>query len=272
MMAHITTEAIVLKSMRWGEADRIVTFFSYKLGKVRGIAREARKMKNRFGGALEPFTCVNLTLLDKRNDSLASISAINILEDFTGLRENLEGISAAARMVSLVEGLTADRDPSHQVFHTLREGLRALVDSEDHILTTLIFQIHVLTHAGFRPQVDHCASCGKGVGLPLAKFSSTAGGLLCPGCVQSSWDYCLPMSSGSIAFVQQARRMRFDLALRLKAEGQVRKELEEIIDTYVRVVVDKPLPAVDFLAAETSPVYGKMNETSVVEKAKAYEY
>lgn len=266
-MAHITTKAIALKSIRWGEADRIVTFFSYKLGKVRGIAREARKMKNRFGGALEPFTSVNLTLFDKRSDNLASITAINILEDFSRLRENLGRISAAARMVSLVEAITADRDPSHQLFFILREGLRALVESEDHSLTTLIFQIHVLTHAGFRPQIDHCASCGKDFGKRLPRFSPSAGGLLCQGCDQASWDYCLEISPGSVAFVNQARRMRFSVALRLKAEGHMRRELEDIIDTYARAVVGRRLPAIDFLAAEPLAVYGMANEQSVVEKA-----
>jgi len=254
-MAHITTEAIALKSMRWGEADRIVTFFSYKLGKVRGIARGARRIKSRFGGSLEPFTHVNLTLFDKRNDSLATISHVDILDHFASLREDLEQMSAAARMVSLVEGITAERDPSHEMFRLLQAGLHALGESEDHILTTLIFQIHVLTHAGFRPQVDHCASCGKDVSSRITKFSPSAGGLLCQMCEHASWDTCLPMSPGSVAFVQQARRMHFGLASRLKAEGQVRCELEEIIDTYARAVVDKPLPAMDFLAAEPLPVY-----------------
>jgi DNA repair protein RecO (recombination protein O) len=266
-MAHITTDAIALKSIRWGEADRIVTFFSYKLGKVRGIAREARKMKNKFGGALEPYTSVSLTLFDRRHDDLATISAIHIVEDFSGLRENLERISAAARMVSLVDAITADRDPSHQLFGILREGLQALVESEDYSLITLIFQIHVLTHAGFRPQVDHCASCGKDFGTRPPRFSPSAGGLVCQGCDQASWDYCLEMSPGSIAFVQQARRMRFALALRLKAEGHMRRELEDIIDTYARAVVGKRLPAIDFLAAEALPVYGRTNEISIVEKA-----
>jgi DNA repair protein RecO (recombination protein O) len=266
-MAHITTEAIALKSMRWGEADRIVTFFSYKLGKVRGIARGARRIKSRFGGALEPFTCVNLTLFDKRNDSLASISHVDILEHFASLREDLERMSAAARMVSLVEGITAERDPSHEMFRLLLAGLHALLESEDHVLITLIFQIHVLTHAGFRPQIDHCATCGRNFGVQNPRFSPSAGGLLCQACEQGSWDNCLPMSPGSVAFVQQARRMRFGLATRLKAEGQVRCELEEIIDTYARAVVDKPLPAIDFLAAEPSPVYDMKSDDSVVENA-----
>ena len=265
-MALITTEAIALKSLRWGEADRIVTFFSYKLGKVRGIARGARKMKSRFGGALEPFTCVNLTLFDKRHDSLGSISHVDILESFASLREDLGRMSAAARMVSLVEGITADRDPSHTLFRTLREGLRALRASEDHALTTILFQIHVLTLAGFRPQIDHCASCGQDFGSRIPRFSPSAGGLLCQSCDQASWDSCLPMSPGSVAFMQQARRLRFALALRLKAAGQVRRELEDIIDAYARAIVGTRLPAMNFLAAEPSPVYGTVDDHSVMER------
>ncbi len=267
-MALISTEAIVLKSLRWGEADRIVTFFSWKLGKVRGIARGARKMKSRFGGAIEPFTYVNLTLFDKRNDSLASISTIDIIESRALLREDLERMIAAARMASLVDGIAAERDPSLELFHTLRDGLQALIESEDYSLTTLIFQIHVLTHSGFCPQIDHCASCGKIFGSMMPRFSPSAGGLLCHACDQASWDYGLMMSSGSIAFVQQARRLRFELALRLNASGQVRRELEGIIDTYARSVVGRRLPAIDFLAPEPVSIYGMVKENSVVKRAQ----
>ena len=100
-MALVTTKAIVLKSMRWGEADRILTFYSLQLGKVRGIARGARRMKSRFGGMLEPFSSINLTFFNKRNDSLGSISHIDSLESFSPLRESLEQIWAASRMVAL---------------------------------------------------------------------------------------------------------------------------------------------------------------------------
>ena len=266
-MALITTEAIALKSLRWGEADRIVTFFSDKLGKVRGIARGARKMKSPFGGALEPFTSVNLTLFDRRNDSLATISNIDIVESPAALREDLARMTAAARMVSLVDGIAAERDRSQELFHTLRDGLRALAQSDDYALITLIFQIHVLTHTGFCPQMDHCATCGKDFDRRMPRFSPLAGGLLCPACDQASWDYCFPMLPGSIAFVQQARRLRFAVALRLNAEGQIRRELENMIDTYAGTVVGKRLPPMDFLAAEPSPVYGIANEKPLVENA-----
>ena len=268
-MALITTDAIVLKSMRWGEADRIVIFFSRKLGKVRGIARGARRMNSRFGGALEPFTYVNLTVFDRRNDSLASISHVEILENFTALREDLQRMSAAARMVSVVEGMTADRDPSHELVCALQGGLRALCESRDLILTTLIFQIHVLTLTGFRPQIDHCASCGQNIEVRSLKFSALAGGLLCQACEQASWDSCIAISPGSVAFIQQARRMRFPVARRLNAVGQVRDELEKMIETYVRMVVNKRLPAMDCLATDPSPANGMMDGRAVAEQASA---
>ena len=197
---------------------------------------------------------MNLILFDKRNDSLASISAIDIIESHASLREDLECITAAARMASLVDGIAAERDPSPELFYTLRDGLKALIESEDHSLTTLIFQIHVLLHSGFCLRIDHCASCGKFFDSMMPRFSPSAGGLLCQVCEKASWDHCLIMSSGSIAFVQQAWRLRFELALRLKASGQIRRELEDIVDTYARSVVGRRLPAIDLLAAEPASI------------------
>ena len=76
------------------------------------------------------------------------------------------------------------------------------------------------------------------------------------------------MSAGSVAFIKQARCLRFKLALRLKASGQVRRELEYIIDTYARSVVGRRLPAIDLLAAETVSLYGMVEENFVVENAQ----
>ena len=256
-MALVTTKAIVLKSMRWGEADRILTFFSLRFGKVRGMARGARRMKSRFGGMLEPFSSVNLTLFDKRNDGLASVSQVDSLESFNSLRESLDRIWAASRMVALVDGATADRDPSPPIFHTLLEGLRLLVRTDDPGLLTLIFQVHILGQSGFHPQIERCASCGQDFGEQPSWFSPSAGGRLCGSCDRGSWDYCLPMSQGSTAFLRQAWHVPFALATRLKARGQVRKEVEAIVETYARAVVGKRLPEKVPLAAEPAAVpYG----------------
>lgn len=261
-MALVTTKAIVLKSMRWGEADRILTFYSLRLGKVRGIARGARRMKSRFGGMLEPFSSINLTFFNKRSDSLASVSHIDNLESFCSLRESLDLILAASRMVALVDGVTADRDSNPTMYHTLLEGLRLLVRTEDPGILTLIFQIHILSQSGFQPQVDRCASCDRDLGEQSSQFSPSAGGRLCGSCDRGSWDYCLPMSQGSTAFLRQARRIPLALATRLKAAGQVRREVEAIVETYARAVVGKRLPEKELLAAESPAVpYGFVQKT-----------
>lgn len=223
-------------------------------------------MKSRFGGTLELFSSVKLTLFDKRHDSLASVSQVDISEPFAFLRGSIERTSAASCMVALVEGVTADRDPSPSIFHGLLDGLRSLGQTDDPELLTVLFQIQALGQAGFRPQLDHCAGCGRNVGLTAPRFSSWAGGLICGSCEQNRWDESLPISPGGIAFLKQARRMSFPLARRLKATGQVRRELEDVIETYARTVVGKRLPAKNCLAAEpVSSDYGRISHNAASE-------
>ena len=106
-------------------------------------------MKSRFGGTLELFSSVKLTLFDKRHDGLASVSQVDISEPFAFLRGNIERISAASCMVALVDGVTADRDPSPSIFHRLLDGLRSLGQTDDPEFLAVVFQIQALGHAGF---------------------------------------------------------------------------------------------------------------------------
>src|SRR5438034_665563 len=152
--------AIMLKSRKWGEADRIVTFYTVRFGKLRGVARGARRMKSRFGSSLEPFVHCDLNLFEKHNDPLYRITQADIRETFPRLREDLAAMSGAARMVNLVAAVTAEGDPAPRIFQTLLGGLRWLQDGGDPALTALLFQLKLLGQTGFRPQTDHCAACG----------------------------------------------------------------------------------------------------------------
>ncbi len=265
-MPLLKTLAITLRSRKWGEADRIVTFYTLRFGKLRAVARGARRIKSRFGSALEPFVCSDLNLFEKPNDPLYRVTQADIRESFAHLREDLRLIAGGARMVNLVAAVTAEGDPSPVIFETLLGGLRALGQGHDPTLTTLLCQIRLLRGTGFRPQTDHCAACGSmgqmtPAGQP-ARFSPQAGGLVCSSCVRRHPDRCLPMSPGGVAFVQQALRLAPAVLTRLKASGQVLAEVEAAIESFVTVVAGKRLPPVDFLVAEGSPpIYG-LNTTS----------
>jgi DNA repair protein RecO (recombination protein O) len=252
-MGLVKTRAVVLKSQRWGEADRIVTLYTEKLGKIRGIARGARRQKSRLGGALEPFGFINLTVFEKSQETLVRISQVDLIKSFGKLREDLTAMTAAARMVNMIKAITPDRDPHSSIFNTLVGGLQSLQDEGDPELCSLLFQVHVLGQTGFRPQTDHCAGCDSEIDMARAQFSPRSGGLVCGYCRERIVDRCFPMSPGSLAFIQQARRLPFPTVTRLRAAGQIRREVEDVIDSYVQYVVGKPLPTISWWAAEPSP-------------------
>jgi len=254
-MPLVKATAIILRSRKWGEADRIVTCYAKNLGKIRGIARGARRQKSRFGAALEPFTVCRLDLFEKTGDTLFRISHVDVISSFHSLREDLDLMAAAARMVNVVSAVTPDGDPDPVLFETLQQGLASLCQSEDPACTALLVQIRLLGLTGFRPQTDHCAACGKTRMAGAPQFSPLAGGLVCMPCASRQRTCCVSLSQGSLAFLQQAARLAPQLLMRLRAVGRVRDEVEEAIERYVTVVAGRRLPPTDFLSHAPQSVY-----------------
>lgn len=245
-MSLLKTRAVILRSQRWGDADRIVTFYSHNLGKIRGAAHGARRMKTRFGGVLEPFGIVDVTLFQKTPDTLGHISQIDLVKTFKAIREDLGVMAAAAKMVRMVEMITADRDPNPEMYAALVFNLETLIPEGDLALTTLLFQIHVLGCTGFRPQIDHCTECGKTAPPHTPQwFSPRLGGMVCDECGQRGVGRVLAISKGSLAFIEQARRLPMGHLSRLKAMGSMRSEVEEAIEAYFQTVVGKSLPPME---------------------------
>lgn len=242
-MPLLRTRAIIIRSQRWGDADRIVTLYSSDLGKIRATARGARRMKTRFSGVLEPFGIVDATLFQKTPDGLGQISQIDLIKNFKAIREDLGVMAAAAKMVHMVEMITADRDPNPEMYSALVYALENLLPDRDLALTTLLFQIHVLGYTGFRPQIDRCTACGNIASPHMPQwFSPRLGGMVCNGCGQRGVGRLLSISRGSLSFIEQARRLPMASLSRLKASGTVRIEVEDAIEAYFQAVVGKALP------------------------------
>jgi DNA repair protein RecO (recombination protein O) len=227
-MPLLKTPAITLKSRKWGDADRIVTFYTLRFGKLRGVARGARRMKSRFGSALEPFVHCDLNLFEKGNDPLYRITQADIRESFSALREDLTLMSGAARLANLVAAVTGEGDPGPRIFETLLGGIQggsahdiraplsrpgpAVLPKDSLVpaLTTLLFQIRLLGQTGFRPQTEHCVACGgrpeNGRGERFFAFSPVSGGIVCETCASRYPDRCLPLSPGSLALLKPTSR------------------------------------------------------------------
>lgn len=169
-------EAVVLRTMRLGEADRIITLLGRAGGKVRAVAKGVRKTKSRFGGRLEPFGYVSLVLWRGRSE-LDTVTQVEVLEPFRGVREDLGRLALGEVMLEAVDRVMQERERSPRSFTLLLDGLRALA-STGSPLVVCGFLLRLCGLAGFAPSLDRCAACGAAA----AWFSPGQGGGVCGRC------------------------------------------------------------------------------------------
>jgi DNA repair protein RecO (recombination protein O) len=186
MPRTLKTEAIVLRSIRYGEADRVLHLYTPDRGRISAIAKGVRKTKSRFGGRLEPFFRLNLLLHEGRSD-LMTVTGAETVAGFPRLREDARSLDGAARACEAVSRVFDDGDPHEGVFHLLGNHL-ALLDADPARATranALAFRLKLLLAAGFAPHRARCASCGERE--DLVGFSGAAGGMVCGACEAGSF-------------------------------------------------------------------------------------
>jgi DNA repair protein RecO (recombination protein O) len=171
--------------MDLGEADRIVTFYSRDVGKIRAVAKGVRRTTSRSAGHLEPFTLSDVMFAVGRE--LDVISQADTLEAFRAVREDLVLTTHAYYLAEMVDLLTEDRMENRAVFNVLVDGLRDLesavssTDAEAR-LVLIVFQLRLLDALGYRPELRECVTCRVTIEPERNQFSALMGGVLCPGC------------------------------------------------------------------------------------------
>lgn len=169
-------EAIVLRTMRLGEADRIVTFLGRSEGKIRGVAKGIRRTKSRFGGRLEPFSRVALVMWRGKSD-LDTVTQAGVIEPFRKIREDLDRFALGEVMLEACDRVAQQNEGAPQAFKLLVDALYGL-SRHPSPLVLAGFLLRLSGVAGFAPSLDRCAECG---GVPVW-FSPAQGGAVCPGC------------------------------------------------------------------------------------------
>jgi DNA repair protein RecO (recombination protein O) len=182
----LKTEAVVLRSIRYGEADRVLHLYTPHRGRVGAIAKGVRKSLSRFGGRLEPFFHLRLVLHEGRGD-LLTVTAAETVAAHPRLREGRATLDAAARACDAVARLFETADPHPEVFHLLCNLLGLLEADPERAgrANQLAFRLKLLLAAGLLPQLDGCASCGEQG--HLTGFSGAAGGVVCAACEASAF-------------------------------------------------------------------------------------
>jgi DNA repair protein RecO (recombination protein O) len=180
----VKTEGIVLRSLRYGEADRILHLYTPDRGRVGAIAKGVRRSRSRFGGRLEPFFRLQLVLWEptRSRGDLLTVTSAETVAAHPRLREDARALDGAARACEAVARVFDDGDPHAGVYHLLANQL-ALLDRQPVRATranALAFRLKLLLAAGFAPHLAACASCGEGD--HVVGFSGAAGGVVCAAC------------------------------------------------------------------------------------------
>ena len=177
-MALKESEAIVLRTYPLRESDLLVTLFTRAEGKVRGVARAAKKSKRRFGGALEPLTYVRAFYDDRERQELARLDSCEVIESPMTGEVSYARATALAHVAELIDQLMPDREASDAVFRLTLAVLAEMRGSALWMPVTY-FELWMTRLMGFLPEFSECAVCGRALNSTRAYWHALADGLVC---------------------------------------------------------------------------------------------
>ncbi len=238
-------EAVVLRHTDWGEADRLLSLYSRERGKLRAIAKGARKIRSRKAGHLEPFTRVSLQLA--RGRDLLIVTQAETVDAYLPLRDDLLKTGNASYIVELLERFTyEDESEINPIFRLLTESLGRIASEVDTWLAIRYYEMRLLDHLGYRPHLFECANCGEEIHAVDQYFSPAQGGVLCPRCgagLPGAWQ----ISVEALKYLRHFQRSSYIEAKRANPPAPVRREVETLMQRFLTYLLERSLNSPEFI-------------------------
>ncbi len=226
--------AVVLRTYKLGESDRIIVLMTEQHGKVRAVAKGVRKTKSKFGARLEPMSHVNLLLVQGRE--LDIISQADIVETIAPLVGDLDHITHGLALLEAVDQMSLEREPNEQLYRMLVGALRTVAERSGPLVLPS-FYWKLLSAEGIRPELDMCVRCNE-ADNPIVAFDMDQGGVLCRNCRTGA-----PLSSEALAIMRMILGGRMNEALSLEpsrytheVSSHATRALEHHIERRLRTV------------------------------------
>jgi DNA repair protein RecO (recombination protein O) len=241
-MALGRSAAVVIGSFPLGESDRVVTFFSRDFGRLRGVAKSARRIRSRFGGTLELFTLGELVFFDTGRSDLVRIDHFDVTHPFAALRDDLDTLGEAAWIVEVVARTTGERDRQPALYGLLVRALRAMETSPRPARVAVCFGVRCLDVLGHRPRLDGCAECGRAYPFPRPALGEA--GLVCEQCRPAT--DAVPVAPATVVAFARLRSVRWEDAVATPV-GRAGPELRAVLDTHLSRLIGQPTRSGRFL-------------------------
>ncbi len=240
-------QGIVLRSVKLGEADKIVTVMTQGSGKVRAVAKGIRKTTSRFGARLEPTTHVSLMAYRGRG-ALDTVSQAEIISPFLPIRRDLGLFAAAETMLEATDKVAEEHERNVRLFMLLLGGLRALdTRPADPTAVAESFLLKLLSLSGFHPSLTACAECGR---PNPTLFASSQGGAVCSSCAAPDAG---PVSSEALVFLNALGGTGLVEAGSASTDMQVRREARALLFGFAEYHLERRMKSLPMLARSLVP-------------------
>lgn len=229
----VKTRAIVLRTLRMSETSSLVTLYAREYGKLKAMARGARKPKSRFGAALGLMTEVQAVYYVKETRDLQTLSECTLLKPAPDVAQSLERFSFGSAACELVDRLTIEGESNPRLYQCLAGVLRGLAEVAPEQVESLFwyFQLRAAAALGYRPELRHCTTCQRELGGPASWFSAALGGSLCTTCGPQNGVRLAPRSLRFLAGLQGLRTYSRETLPQAPAQrGEIRMILRGFLE------------------------------------------
>ncbi|MBT7782629.1 MAG: DNA repair protein RecO, partial [Anaerolineae bacterium] len=221
------------------------SLYTKQRGKIRAVAKGARKLRSRKGGHLQPFTHISLQLARTKGPYL--ITQVESINAFLPLRGDLHLTGNASYLLELLDRFTYDEEEKNpSIFSLLLNSLSRLAENHDTWLVIRYYEMRLLDYLGFRPQLFHCANCETEIKAENQFFSAVQGGVLCPQCGVGQAS-ARSVSIDEIKYLRHFQRSSYESALRANPQKKTRADVEMLMQFYLTYVLERGLNSPQFL-------------------------
>ena len=237
-------ESIILSYTPLDEADLLVTMYTRDRGKVRAIGKGARRATSKLMGHLEPLTVVQMSMANGRSTDI--ISQAEVLQSFSKLKGDLDGISKGLYLAELVDGFGAEDSPNPNLYQLIIDTLTVLQADTESDMPLRFFEFHLLQVSGLMPELYHCVECRIELEPDAHRFSPNVGGTLCLECNPED-AHLRPLSLRALKVLRLLDRSGIAAASKLTMDVSLASELKSLLSTTVSYWLGKEIRSNSFL-------------------------
>lgn len=236
---QLKTTGFILRTLQYGESDLIVTFFSPDYGKLKGIAKGAKRSKKRFANVFEPFSLTDIIFTRKSRDMLAFIESCDIVQHYDAIRCDMEKTLMASYFIELTDHFSPEGKVNENIFTLLRDFLTLLGRENSSDAIVRFFEIRLLKMAGFEPAIDRCAVCKTPVtNGNTYYFHAHEGGIQCSACARVR-NYEQPISAGTVRTLLLGKDMDIEKIKLVALTDSLAAESRSILTSFISHILGR---------------------------------